>query len=117
MIARASGGDADAQFLLGRLYLDGNGPAGYDAESVHWALVAANRGVKGVPVWIEAQARAGNPTAQYTLGRKAELRAQKSGSRDFEPALRWYRQAAAQGHAEAWAAIERLSEGLPPDAR
>ena len=109
MLDRAHGGDDDAQVLLGRLYLDGNGPAGYDAESVHWVLVAAKRGVKGIPAWLGAQARAGNPTAQYILGRLAEHRAKEAGSSDFAPALRWYRQAAAQGHIEAQIAIKRLS--------
>jgi TPR repeat protein len=109
MIARARGGDADAQILLGRLYLDDNGPSGHDAESVRWVLIAGNRGAEGAPAWLDAQARSGNAAAQYTLGRKAELRAQKTGSRDFAPALDWYRQAAAQDYPEAVAALARLS--------
>lgn len=109
MLDRARGGNTDAQVLLGRIYLDGNGPAGHDDESVHWVLVAADHGAGGVSAWLVAQARAGNPTAQYLLGHKAELRAQTTGSLDFAPALGWYRQAAAQGHAEAQAAVERLS--------
>lgn len=111
MIARARGGDADAQVLLGRLYLDGNGPAGHDAESIRWVLVAANRGAEGAPAWLDAQAEAGNAAAQYTLGRKAELRARKTG--DFAPALEWYRKAADQGHAEALEAVARLSGSAP----
>lgn len=113
MVARAHGGDIDAQVLLGRLYLAGNGPSGHDAESVYWVLVAGNHGAEGVPAWLDAQARAGNPSAQYTLGRKAELRERKVGSRDFASALGWYRQAAAQGHAAAQAAVQRLSENDP----
>lgn len=112
MIARARGGDADAQVVLGRLYLDGNGPAGHDAESIRWVLVAANRGAEGAPAWLDAQAEAGNAAAQYTLGRKAELRARKTG--DFAPALEWYRKAADQGHAEALEAVARLSGGAAP---
>lgn len=111
MVARARGGDADAQILLGRLYLAGNGPAGHDAESVRWVLVAGNRGAEGVPAWLESQARSGNPAAQYTMGRKAELRAMKTGSKNLAPALDWYRKAAAQGHSEAQAALDRLSAG------
>lgn len=111
MIARARGGDADAQVLLGRLYLDGNGPAGHDAESVRWVLVAANRGAGGGPAWLAAQGEAGNAAAQFVLGRQAELRARKTGSGNLAPALDWYRKAAAQGHAEAQAAVERLSGG------
>lgn len=113
MVARAHGGDIDAQVLLGRLYLAGNGPSGHDAESVYWVLVAGNHGAEGVPAWLDAQARAGNPSAQYTLGRKAELRERKVGSRDFASALGWYRQAAAQGHAAAQAAVQRLSDNDP----
>jgi hypothetical protein len=109
MIARARGGDADAQIRLGRLYLDGNGPSGHDSESVRWVLIAGNRGAEGAPAWLESQARSGNPAAQFTLGRKAELRAQKTGSGNLAPALDWYRKAAAQGHPEAQSALDRLS--------
>lgn len=109
MIARARGGDADAQILLGRLYLDGNGPAGHDAESVRWVLVAANRGAEGGPAWLAAQGEAGNAAAQFVLGRQAELRARKSGSANLSPALDWYRKAAARDYPEAVAALARLS--------
>lgn len=111
MIARARGGDADAQILLGRLYLDGNGPSGHDAESVRWVLVAANRGAEGGPAWLASQGEAGNAAAQFVLGRQAELRAKKSGSGNLAPALDWYRKAAAQGHAEAQSALTRLGAG------
>lgn len=113
MVARARGGDIDAQVLLGRLYLDGNGLAGYDDEAVRWVLVAATHGAEGYSAWLEAQARAGNPTAQYTLGHKAELRERKAGARDFATALDWYRQAAAQGHVAAQVAVKRLSGNSP----
>ena len=108
MVACARGGDIDAQVLLGRFFLDGNGPAGYDDESVRWVLVAATHGAEGYSAWLEVQARSGNVAAQYILGRKAELHARKTGSRDFTPALNWYSQAAAQGHPEAVAALTRL---------
>ena len=109
MIARARGGDAGAQILLGRLYLDGSGPSGHDAESVRWVLVAANRGAEGGPAWLAAQGESGNAAAQFVLGRQAELRARKTGSGNLAHALDWYRKAAAQGHAEAQAALARLS--------
>lgn len=109
MIAKARAGDADAQILLGSLYLDGNGPAGHEAESVRWVLLAANRGAEGGPAWLAAQGEAGNAAAQFVLGRQAELRARKSGN--LAPALDWYRKAADLGNPEAQAALSRLSAG------
>lgn len=107
IIAKARGGDTDFQAFLGRLYLAGKGPGGHDAESVRWVLLAANRGAEGGPAWLSAQAESGNPAAQYTLGRKAELQSRKTGN--LAPALDWYRKAAAQGHPEAQAALARLA--------
>ena len=107
IIAKARGGDTDSQVFLGRLYLAGKGPGGHDAESVRWVLLAANKGAEGGPAWLSAQAESGNPAAQYTLGRKAELQSRKTGN--LAPALDWYRKAAAQGHPEAQAALARLA--------
>ena len=107
IIAKARGGDTDSQIFLGRLYLSGKGPGGHDSESVRWVLLAANKGAEGGPAWLAAQAESGNPAAQYTLGRKAELQSRKTGN--LAPALDWYRKAAAQGHPEAQSALSRLA--------
>lgn len=106
LAAKAGAGDAEAQAALGRLFLAGKGPAGYDAESVRWVLIAGNHGSEGAPEWLDAQAEAGNAAAQFVVGRKAELRARKTG--DNAPAIEWYRKAAAQGNADAIKALGRL---------
>lgn len=108
MIAKALGGNADAQIFLGRLYLDGDGPAGHEAESIRWVLLAAKDRAPDARAWLAAQAEAGNAAAQYTLGRQAELRARKTGG-GLGPAIDWYRKAAELGNPDARAALERLA--------
>ena len=110
LVAKATGGDTEAQAALGRLYLAGQGPDGHDTEAVRWVLVAGNHGAEGAPEWLDAQAEAGNAAAQFVVGRKAELRARKTG--DNAPAIDWYRKAAAQGNADAIKALARL--GVDP---
>lgn len=108
MIAKALGGNADAQIFLGRLYLDGDGPAGHESESIRWVLLAAKDRAPDARAWLVAQAEAGNAAAQYTLGRQAELRARKTGG-GLGPAIDWYRKAAELGNPDARAALERLA--------
>ena len=110
LAAKAGTGDTEAQAALGRLYLAGQGPEGHEAESVRWVLVAGNHGAEGAPEWLDAQAESGNAAAQFVIGRKAELRARKTGNN--APAIEWYRKAAAQGNADALKALARLGVGI-----
>ncbi len=80
----AKRGDADAQYGLGVLYLDGKATPKDPAESTRWFLAAAGQG------HINAQFNLGNA---YIFGRGV--------ARDPEEAAYWWRRAALQGFPNA----------------
>jgi TPR repeat protein len=82
--ASADGGDASAQFSLGKAYEDGNGVLQNDESAVEWYRKAADQGN------ADAENRLG---VMYRLGRGM--------SPDKEEAVRWYRKAAKQGNSQA----------------
>ena len=97
----AARGNAEAQFLLGIAYVNGEGVPQDDAEAVRWFRLAAERG---------------HPPAQFLLGLKYS-----SGEgipKDDAEAVRWYRLAAEQGLAAAQSRLGTaydFGEGVPED--
>ena len=99
--AKAEAGDAQAQYVLGMAYRDGNGVLENDELAVRWYRKAAEQG---------------NASAQnalgvvYGLGRGVE--------KDPAEAVRWYRQAAKQGNDAAMfnlGASYYNGQGVPTD--
>lgn len=96
---RAEDGNADAEFLLGRLYTDGNGVPQDDLTAVRWYRLAADQGHAG------AQSSLG---VCYDIGEGVQ--------EDDDLVVKWYRLAAARGDAEAHfnlGACYALGEGVP----
>jgi TPR repeat protein len=122
----ASQGNAEAGFRLGVLFEQGRGVVEDVDEALRWYGIAASEGnaeaelrmnkilaendeTSNRPSPFEAAVSAaerGSPRAQLALGFKYE---QGLGvSKDVAEALRWYREAASQGNAEAEVRISRL---------
>ena len=97
----AEQGDADAQFLLGRRYFNGEGvPQNYQ-EAVKWFRLAAEQG---------------DADAQFLLGRRYFNG--EGVPQDYQEAAKWYRLAAEQGQADAQFSLGNmyaLGEGVPQD--
>lgn len=113
---QAAAGDADAQFLVGRTYLRGDGVAPNDARAVEWfrraaeqgqfkaqhnfaALLLEGRGVARDDAeaarWLRKAADQGSAPSQVLLGDL--LLAGRGGARNVDEGLAWYRRAADQG--------------------
>ncbi|MDF1720453.1 MAG: SEL1-like repeat protein [Minwuia sp.] len=118
--AQAEAGDAEAQFLLGVRYRDGDGIGVSYGESAAWFQQAAEQGhvpaqvnlgifyrqgvgvakdVDLAKVWFHAAARAGHPEAQNFLGQVYVGEDQERP--DYFQAARWFREAAEQGVLDA----------------
>jgi len=81
---KAGNGDAQAQFLLAKRFLRGEGTPVNPTESFHWFLKAAEQG---------------HSEAEYQLGL---LYVQGVGTpRDYETGISWFRKAAAQDNIDA----------------
>jgi TPR repeat protein len=135
--AAASEGDANAQYILGSLYLNGEGvPTNY-AKALFWLQKSANQNNKdaqfllgvmydngeGVPQdyaqavsWFRKAADQGYAAAQYNLG---VMYANGQGvPQDYAQAVYWYRKAADQGDASAAGNLGSaygLGRGVPQD--
>jgi TPR repeat protein len=83
LVQRAEGGDAEAQFELGRSCEDGKGVEQDDIRAIEWFRKSADQG---------------NPRAQNGLGVMYALG--RGVQRDKEEAVRWYKKSAKQGLAE-----------------
>ena len=97
----AEAGDAEAQFILGGMYVTGRGGPQDDAEAVAWYRRAAEQG---------------HARAQYNLG--AMYDQGRGGPQDDAEAVAWYRRAAEQGHARAQynlGGMCREGRGVPQD--
>ena len=122
--AAAEKGDADSQFRLGVMYLDGDGIAADNAEAVKWLRKAAKAGhVEGMwrrgglylsgsgvdrdereaERWFCKSAEAGPADAKNQLAGMYE-RGNGVGQ-DFAEAVKWYRQAAEAGSARAMSGL------------
>ena len=136
--ANAEAGDAEAQRILGGMYVTGTGVPQDAAAAVAWYRRAAEQGDAraqynlgamyaagvGVPqdaaaavAWYRRAAKQGDATAQNNLG---AMYAEGVGvPQDAAAAVAWYRRAAEQGHTRAQYNLGGMyAEGLgvPPDA-
>ena len=136
--ARAEAGDAEAQFILGGMYVTGVGVPQDDVEAVAWYHRAAeqrharaqyNLGViyaegRGVPqdaaaavAWYRRAAEQGDARAQSNLG--AMYAEGRGVPQDAAEAVAWYRRAAEQGNAAAQSNLGGMYDhglGVPQDA-
>jgi TPR repeat protein len=80
----AEQGNADAQYILGAMYSEGQGVPQDYVEAMRWYRKAAEQG---------------DAHAQYILG--AMYDEGEGVPQDYTEALKWYRRAAEQGHAYA----------------
>lgn len=128
-LKEAEGGDAIAQFNLGRMYALGEGVEKNEAEGVKWYEKAAEQGLveaqyalglsylygSGVPSnpaqsikWFTKSAELGYATAQYSLGL---IYYQGKGVHpDKVAAAKWHAMAAKQGYAPAQFSLGNLYE-------
>jgi TPR repeat protein len=116
----AEQGSAKAQYLLGLMYVEGQGVPQDDGEAVKWLRLAADQGHanaqynlgimyekgRGVPQeggeavkWLRLAANQGHANAQYNLGFMYERG--RGVPQDDGEAVKWLRLAADQGHAKA----------------
>ncbi|RAP27968.1 hypothetical protein DID78_05705, partial [Candidatus Marinamargulisbacteria bacterium SCGC AG-343-D04] len=86
----ADQGNAEAQFNLGTMYLEGTGGTQSDAESVKWYTLAADNKL------VKAQYQLGT---MYRLGNGVPP--EMSKEQRNQAAFKWYRKAAEQKHANA----------------
>ena len=116
---KAKQGDADAQFNLAILYLQGRGTPQSDIYAVYWLTKAAKQGhvnaqfslgdlyrhgggeeiprdYKQTLYWYTKAAEQGLALAQYNLGHIYEYG--QEGPLDYKQAFFWYTKAAEQGH-------------------
>ena len=97
----AKQGNAWAQFMIGRMYHDGEALPQDDAEAVWWYHLAAEQG---------------NALAQFSLG--SLYHAGRGVPRDLTETVRWYRLAAEQGEDLAQFQLGRMydeGQGVPQD--
>lgn len=125
----AKGGNAEAQFRLARLYVEGKGVEPEDAAAVKWYRHAAAQGHaraqaslgfmlhagRGVEYdvaeaieWYRKAANRGRASAQFNLG-KIHLDGEGVAT-DAGEAVRWFRLAASQGYPAALTSLGRLYE-------
>ena len=128
---------AEAQFILGGMYVTGRGVPQDDAEAVAWyrraaeqghALAQSNLGAmydqgRGVPqddaeavAWYRRAAEQGHALAQSNLG--AMYDQGRGVPQDDAEAVAWYRRAAEQGHALAQSNLGAMYDqgrGVPQD--
>ena len=96
-INRAQQGDADAQFLLGSMYYDGQG---------------VPRDYKKAVYWYEKSAKQGYADAQYNLG--VMYSTGRGIPQDYKLAYVWFNVASAQGYEDAKKARDIVEEYLTP---
>ena len=137
LIAKATGGDTDAQLSLAMRYRDGKGAEKNDAEAMKWAHLAADKGNAGAQDFVGfAYLRgavvkrnpeialgyfkaAANESAQAAFNLGQCYFGAQGTAQDVPKALEWWKKAAEKGHgrAAATAAMAYLSgEGIEPDA-
>lgn len=130
----AEKGNAEAQFHLGNIYLQGKGAANAPALAAKWLRRACQQGNDaaqhslgrmyelglGLPVDYEEAARLyreaaeqGYVEAQYSLAQMYE--AGRGVEKSYAKARGWYQMAAKRGHASAKNDLTRLGPGPPPD--
>lgn len=129
----AEQGDVNAQFLMGWLYVNGDGVPKDDAQALSWYRKAAaqkhngaqnNLGWmydngRGVPKdsskaanWYLKAAQNGNAHAQNNIGLKLEKGI--GVEMNISEAMRWFEAAAAQGNEDAKKNLDRLKAASQP---
>ena len=125
----ANAGIAEAEYLVGRAYLEGAGVPPSGAEAARWLERAANRGyldaqsmlaalyIHGVATSPGAVAAPGGDG--LTSGRPAAALFSTSDALrpDFERAVVWARRAAAGGHADGQALLAYILTSGPDELR
>lgn len=117
---QAAAGNADAQFMLGMMYLSGDGVKNDDAQALHWLTLAADaqiaaaqsnlgfmylngRGVARNPVraaeFLKIAADKGVTEARHNMGWMAQTG--EGMPKDLAEAVRWYRLAADAGYSQS----------------
>ncbi|TVR11668.1 MAG: sel1 repeat family protein [Salinarimonadaceae bacterium] len=117
--SRAEQGDAEAQYLLGRIYVSGQlDRPETDVRSSADVLYRHGEAMR----WYRRAAEQGNVRAQvalgdkYFYGRLVVITNGRLGSTgDYAQAVRWYGKAAEQGYAQARRMLDRIHESLRLD--
>ncbi len=102
LLAKANGGDAAAQVMVGESYAAGKGVARNWKQAAEWYRKAADKGDIGGEVHLAALYRDGG----------------KGFPREMAQAAAWYRRAAEQGDAGAQGilgVLYSIGQGVPPD--
>jgi len=137
LMARAERGDVQAQYALGMAYSKGEGVRQDYRKAVVLFSKAADKGhadaryelarhifsglgteedkVKAKLLFLSA-ADDGSADAQYHVGTMF-ARGRSGLKKNYYKAAQWYDKAAAQGHAEAKAQLEKLCAARPPACR
>lgn len=134
----AEQGNADAQYTLGLMYLEGDGVAPVKSEAIKWLTSAATQGhlqaqndlvntflrygaqdsleLKQATQWLTQAAQEGHAEAQFMLG---NMYAEGQGViQDFMQAANWLQKAANAGHPEAMYRLGMMyviGDGVPKD--
>ncbi len=133
---KANQGDADSQFNLALLYLQGSGIPQDDRYAVYWLTKAAKQGhviaqynlgdlyrhgggekiprdYKQAVYWLTKAAEQGCANAQYNLGDLYLCGGGEEVPRDYKQAFFWYTKAAEQGHYFAKEDRDKMLEKMP----
>ena len=124
---QAEQGDADAQFRLSLMYVNGDGVPQDIEAATYWLHQAAEQGhadaqftlgvlEQDVLEYISIQAEQGDADAQFNLGDRYQ--AGDGVPQDFVEAAAWYRKAAEQGDRTAQLALGEMyvnGDGVPQD--
>lgn len=133
-------GNSEAQYLLGRLYRAHGSPKRNPALADNWLAKSAAQGYEDAirflhfvesigyqaeeafyqrPVDLHQLAMDGDVEAQYQLAMRYESGAGEK--KDYDEALRWFKQAAANGHMMAMRSLAHIYakglDGVPVDAK
>lgn len=136
-LKKADQGDAEAQFNLGSLYLDGEGVPQNSKKAVLWYTKSAEQGYsnsqmmlgtmytsgESVPqdhiqamYWYKKSAEQGNAYAQFQLGATYDYGI--GVLQDYEQAIYWYKKSAEQGSCRAQLNLALMyddGKGIPKD--
>lgn len=129
VMAKARGGDAEAQCWVGYVYAEGRLVPKDAEEAAHWFLKSAEQGypraqrlygLMSVPInpsvgerWMLRAAEQGDAEAQFWLGFAYEEN--WFGTTDVKEAVKWYQKAAESGNPDAQSALGQkyeLGEGV-----
>jgi TPR repeat protein len=115
--------NAEAQFLLGSLYINGQGVKEDDTEGLSWVMKAARQGydearLSALSICLDL-ANQGDATAMYNVGYMC-LEGW-GGEQDTNVCIEWLETAAKSGHVRSAKVLSGIYEegkfGIPPDER